>query len=139
MCFTIPKFKFVSKTAKDDIVCYKKVQASSLTVFYSSIIGYKYEKEKLYIESQFKTTRKPFDFYGRHIEKGYHSWSNKCVVFDYLIRQLSEIQNVLVYSGVTVFVKCIIPKGSRYWYNSKKEQYCSNQIIIKEILTTENF
>ena len=103
------------KIAKRDITCYKEVIKHRLSKYITSLfkdfvykIGIEY-KQKMIVT-------------GRWIDVGFHSYSNKAV--------LSK-DNRFGYE--IFFVKCIIPKGSEYYYNSYWCEYVSNQIIIKEI------
>ncbi len=115
MCFYVSKKHPDKKIAKRDISCYKVVELSETPdLFISSYQGFPYILGKLYcIQGTL------FKMAGL-IHSGLHAYSNK--------RKLC-----FFFSDETT-VKCIIPKGSEYYYNPKDGEYVSNQIIIKGLL-----
>ena len=122
MCFIIDEKRPYKLTAKRDITCYKVLNKD-----YTSIVKYfQYEPGKIHKgcigkpEESSKGSIKTIDI-------GFHSFSNKrtarLTIRDYLRNKFYR-----------VIVKCIIPKGSEYYYNSNFKEYVSNKIIIKGIL-----
>ena len=116
MCFSIHPDHPDKKIAKRDITCYKILQNISGELF-SRLRGFEYKLNKLY------KTKIDEPQLGE-INRGFHSNSNK----HFLKRQRSCIIS-------SKNVKCIIPKGSEYYYDPIWREYVSNQIIIKEIIS----
>jgi len=54
------------------------------------------------------------------INKGFHSYTNK------------EAGGWLL--SLFFVYKCIIPKGSEFYYDNANEEYVSNQLIIKKLI-----
>jgi len=112
MCFIISDEHPEVKIAKRDITCYKEVIKHRLSQYVKSDVMYfvyklgKIYKRKMIVDND-------------NIDTGFHSYSNKCAIN----RFRDDI----------IFVKCIIPKGSEYYYNPSWCEYVSNRIIIKEI------
>jgi len=125
MCFTIdpdyPKIQIAIK----DIICYKGVSSYENNYCTSYFTGFKYEIGKSYktkikfpIINQFLFFKK---YNKKTIMEGFHSY--KEIPDDYHI-----------------IFKCIIPKGSKYYYSGihltynlrSDSVYVSDQIIIKE-------
>ena len=120
MCFVIdesvcPKML----TAKEDIVCYKKITKD----LNSAHQNFKYEFNKLYKIKfwRFKILKDQRDNRDKHsIYRGFHSFQ----------KPLFDIPSYNIY------VKCIIPKGAKYYFNNENENV-SNSIIIKEIFNNK--
>lgn len=109
MCFIIdPKYP-EKKIAKRDITCYKNLNSDMTSPFQ----GMQYKLGVLY--------KQPIGaiIYDDVIREGFHSYSNKRKAIRMPDRDWS-------------LYKCIIPKGSEYYYDSGYREYVSNQIIIKE-------
>lgn len=82
----------------------------------------------------------PYSHYNHYfIEVGYHSYSESClyeISSDYI-----EIANCNIYQhnyarfnlSSCCLVSCIIPKGTKYYVN-ERDEYVSEQIIIKNII-----
>ena len=112
MCIYL-SFKTRKQTAKKDIVCYKdsnekrmKTRFLSWWLQFKYILGKKYE-QKIEIK---RLTELLFGF------KGFHSYVNK-------------------YScHKSLQVRCVIPKGAKYYLSQDKSERISNQIIIKEYI-----
>jgi hypothetical protein len=113
MCFIIHPDHPDKKIAKRDIACYKFFKNRSGELF-STPRRFKYELHKLY------KTKIIVKLQCWKIEHGFHSHSNKKCFLEYI-------------NSGNERVKCIIPKGSEYYYNPFYKEYVSNQIIIKEI------
>jgi len=125
MCFIL-HHKFMNPLyTEKDIICYKSSEISERfrKTFKSEWKVFKYELGKLYKTKQpLRKECPPSLYYGiaKHIiEKGFHS-------FIEIIRFRSD--------GVR-FVECVIPKGSVYYKNPDRNEYVSNQIIIKRYLS----
>lgn len=109
------------KTAEEDIVVYKKVCVSKKTKFFgliktqeisSDVRGFKYKLNKLY-----HTTLDPFKCNyitdGYYSKRGFYSWKE------------NHWANV----------KCIIPKGAKYYLcRDGLEIYISDQIKLVELI-----
>jgi len=125
MCFHIdytnhPKIK----VAGCNIACYKTGRLQPITLisdnilvtkrkFISSVRDFYYNFNEIYKTKFFSTEIKRGG-----INKGFHSYRSK--------------PNVGSYYNNIIVVKCIIPKGTKYFYNSFKEEYVSEAIIIKK-------
>ncbi len=117
MCFIITT---PEKIAKKDIVCWKpliklspKAKNDYRSIYYRSL----YKLKRIYAV-------KKFGIDGDCIDEGLHSYSNLYKAKDRL------------YIGVDkkTTVKCVIPKGTKYYYNRDYKEYVSLAIkLIKEI------
>jgi hypothetical protein len=119
MCFEL-SHNSKAKIARKDIVCYKEVEnvGSPFEIVIRSFFAeYPYELGKLNKPVKIRI-QKCIDEDKEIIHKGYHSYEfiPKCLIFPN-----------------DVIVKCIIPKGTKYYSNLDGE-YVSENIIIKEIL-----
>lgn len=112
-----------ARTADKDITCYKVVHPGDRwkmpsNVFKSVVMDFQYKLGVTYEEPKFKTTP-VFDenSAGGFVYKGFHSY-----------RKLS----VATYwtSKWNVILKCVIPAGSKYYYDPDKNQYCSNKLKV---------
>lgn len=127
MCFYIhPKHPKV-KIAKRDITCYKVVFPPSFCIYRSSVTGFRYILGKQYtVGPQEKEFVRERDYWSNEIEPfkigggAFHSFSNK--------------KKIKCFPRVWSRIKCIIPKGSRYYYNPDYKEYCSNAIMLVEEL-----
>ena len=125
MCFYIHPKHQEKKIAKRDIVCYKygrvtkagnKFSPSCYTGFYYPF-GEKVEQ---------KGNRWPYihtyrGFFPKRIEKGFHSYSNKKAIKGFTKRYYN-------------IVKCIIPKGTEYFYDPKTKTYVSRALVVQEVI-----
>lgn len=109
MCFLINEKQSRLKIADKDIVCYKRFKygecLKSATLGVPYVFGRKYEQE-------------PLKRRGMYVDEGYHSYSTAS-------KALKSI-----YSQLHTVVRCVIPKGSEYYYNYWYSEYVSNRIII---------
>lgn len=114
MCFFIDEKHPNKKIAKKDITCYK-ILSKSWNSYYRN---FKYELDTIYEcpSSLFIEKSGPSDI----ITLGFHSYSNK-----------KEAIGVCG-DRFAIIVKCIIPKGTEYYYNSKYKEYVSNKIKVIE-------
>lgn len=116
MCFTIHRDHQEPKIAKRDIVCYKAgFERSSYRAFEPY---YRYHTYWLGQE-QPRIDLKPLN---GEIFEGYHSYSNK----KHMYREWRPFY--------VKYVKCIIPKGTRYYYNPQEKVYVSETIIVQEYI-----
>lgn len=104
------------KTANRDIVCYKllclQLDTKGGVKLCSTVQGFKYSLNKLFTEKRFITSLRNEGYYG------FHSYNKQPTVF---------------YVGRRLLVKCVIPKGTKY-YNGLEGQRMSESIIIKHII-----
>ena len=113
MCFYISSKHPNEKIATKDIVCYKLLKQTLESPFYCKA----YKLNKLY-----KTNLDEPNIVFGCIFRGFHSYSNKREGFKGHV------------SNYWYFVKGIIPKGSKYYYNPVRHEYVSNRIILQEII-----
>ena len=150
MCIYTPQL--YPKIAAKDITCYKIVRIkrkeekdeSGKLVFYSAV--YTHNSYKL------NTPRKLFTDFPTQLKyhtdvivstgpikqwqrvwqtgAGFYSYaSTRALFYNFKHYELSNIQvKNTVYKYVVV--KCVIPKGSRYYVSRDKHEYCSDQIIL---------
>lgn len=119
MCFYIDSKHPNKRKAKKDINCYKILCKS----WHSSIQGFQYVPGKTYSDDDaLKCTR----WYINEIHRGYHSYSSK--------KAALRVYNSIFIKNSRIIVKCIIPEGSDYYYNSQYHEYVSNKIKIIDII-----
>lgn len=119
-----------ARTANKDITCYKIVypgdgQETSSDIFRSMMMKFHYKIGVTYEEPDFKVTPEEPDFKvtwvtdknARLVHKGFHSY-----------RKLSEAAYWV--SRWQAILKCVIPAGSKYYYDPNKIYYCSNKLKI---------
>lgn len=113
MCFFIDKKHRKVKIAKKNIVCYKRFDLFRDWVrgYVSPIRGFIYEKNILYYEKSFDTKA------SNTVDVGLHSYAT-----------LEEAKRNK-YRNEQI-VRCIIPNGSKYYYNSKNKEYVSDHLFI---------
>ena len=147
MCFYIQDSRPNPLVAKKDIICYKYGTVGpdfkGEEVFYSRYQNYCYrfgEETKRVLVLRVKRDSVPY------ITVGYHSYSNKKTARHHVTSCRRHITRVNQYrqerlgmgpseDPLTIkVVECIIPKGTRYCYNSEYHEYVSEQIIIQSIL-----
>jgi hypothetical protein len=118
MCFVIDDDRPDEIIAIEDIVCYKFMDYYD-NVLRSPYRDYKYEFNQEYILNDY--LRNEYE----RINEGYHSYTKLRVCKDE-----ANIKHTIV--------RCIIPKGSRYYINNFDNQYVSDHIIIKEIIRNKD-
>ncbi len=111
MCFWIHDEHKKAIISTKDIRCWKitykyKIHKDGFT---SSVQAFRYKFNKTY-----KTT---LGIYDRNITRGFHSYSKK---------PYSTLYNKIIY--------CIIPKGSKYYYNPSFDEYVSNYDISNDYI-----
>ena len=128
MCFYIDSKHQDIKTASKDIVCYKVMyerKRDYAPVLLSPFIGAAYDYNKLYELSSNIEVVKCFltggnDYYGS-IYEGFHSYT--------------KLRRAVNFIGANaIVVKCIIPKGTKYYLSDEYDEYVSDKIIITEKL-----
>ena len=98
--------------AEKDITCYKVVYpASKDGVFCSEFRNFKYSLGTRYAEKRFPET--PVH---SAVHEGFHS---------YRTIEAARIRE----SAPLVLIRCVIPKGSRYYESYTGEQYCSDTLV----------
>lgn len=98
-------------TAEKDITCYKVVNPANMDgVFRSMFQEFKYSLGVKYEEKDFPGTA------SCTVHKGFHSYRTIAVA-----RFHAAVSYVLI--------KCVIPKGSRYYESYSGDQYCSDTLI----------
>jgi len=144
MCFIVQKTRPNAKIATRDIVCYKVVMEDGgrLTPYYYwftlpsdqyslRTITYKMNKNNKSIKL---TLKKPTFVFNTSLEtpkdskiiyEGYHSYAT--------LFKAKEFCKTAIYSN-SIVVRSIIPEGTEYYYNSDREEYVSENIILKEKL-----
>ena len=105
--------------AEKDIICYKIVYLQGKEII-SFWYDFPYELNRKYTTQVLQPIPMPNGDIS--IEKGFHSYRN-------LDTAKGDVWLSLMES--LVIIKCIVPKGSEYYINSK--EMVSNQIIIVEI------
>ena len=116
-----------ARTANKDITCYKIVypgdsQETASDVFRSLMMKFHYKLGMTYEEPEFNVTSEEPEFEvtdksGRVVHKGFHSY-----------RKLSEAAYWV--TRRQAILKCVIPAGSKYYYDPNKSYYCSNKLKI---------
>lgn len=121
MCFRIHQDHPTIKTARKDIVCYKRFSRDfykTNKIFKSPYYDFKYEPGERYYEDNFvNKTTSAINLNWTELGTGLHSYSSlqeaKWSVYD------SEI-----------LVRCVIPEGAKYMYNPDRHEYISDYLII---------
>lgn len=134
MCFYIHSKHKTAKIAKKDIICYKILSKFNTRlyldnfihekgIYFSSIKNYIYNfnENKKYISNIKVENANYWNNYNECIHIGIHSYSSikRCRSYPY---------------SRVVIVKCIIPKGSTYYYNPDKQEYVSDTIEFIELI-----
>ena len=125
MCFFIPENQHAPKVAKEDIICYKviyhEIYHKNLKEFNKYLSLYESFEYKVGHTYVLKKSFKMSDKYNKRVNNGFHSYTDEKKACTYLRY------------GKRRVIKCIIPTGSLYWHNPDHEEYCSNQIMFKEV------
>lgn len=121
MCFYIDPKHPDKKKAKRDITCYKIINKE----WRSYIQIFKYVQGKTCSDGDALDIEKHL-FGMKVIHRGYHSYSNKKIA----------LHNCYQMAHKYMLVRCIIPEGSDYYYNSSLHEYVSNKIKITDVIKT---
>lgn len=125
MCFIIDRSSPNPLIADRDITCYKegilKRRDDPEQVFVSPIQGYIYRFQELQPEVKLGPIQKG----SIYIYEGYHSY-HPCHTI---------LQSFTSGVDLRVLAKCIIPKGSTYYYNPWYLEYVSNRIVVLEVIS----
>ena len=146
MCW-ISKNELTKLIADKDIECYKNFRLEDITFKQKSIFKFKFDKKKIIqLISLFKKYKyipykkqqiidlKPIKLYNSindfenykdmyyKINVGYHSYSTIEKAKEYL------------FFGNEVVIKCIIPKGTKYYINNYNEIVSSTIIVTDQIV-----
>jgi len=125
MCFFIPEDQEV-QIADKDITCFKSVWANTypFKYVYSLYQNFEYHFNEIYRKADFPVIKNEHNITNDKIKiiyKGFHSHMK----LNKTIKRQSSIYN-------TIIVKCVIPKGSKYFFNDQYNEYVSGLIIIKK-------
>lgn len=126
MCLFKGKHKV--QIADDDIECYKVLQFNLRSIYYN----WQYELNKLYSK---KWDEEFIEYANTHRELGgnlFHACLSKEMCITLYGLSYDQLTDDAQLDETQILVKCIIPKGSRYYKGSSKE-IGAEQIIIKEI------
>ena len=121
MCFYLEKSNDKFKIADKDIICFKIVRKTNLKNTFKSIHhNFLYKTKTLYAGLSFLVIKNCsnndiIENYSKKIEQGYHSY--------YHNPQMISFTNLIT-------IKCKIPIGAMYFYNSETKEYVSNQIFV---------
>ena len=123
MCFYIETTNKEMKVAEKNITCYKIVKRASER-------AKKFKYRSIYQNHPYglgiKVKAKLYGPLFHEISRGLHSYSS--------LKKMRTIRPKLLYPHDKIFLKCMIPKGANYYYNSTREEYVSNAIIpVKEL------
>lgn len=137
MCFYVDPFrKKIAHLAKEDIICYKLICRKI----------YENDYRGVFIPSfiyQFNTVMKIKDklkVINNQIHEGFHSYYS---IDDIHLKTYLKTKGTgyrcrsKVNHEIHVPVRCVIPKGSRYYKNDNVKEFVSDALIIKEILYRE--
>jgi len=134
MCFVVERKNSSKKIAKRNIGCYKIVKGDYTNSVSSLYYNFKYSFNFTYntsfgfdLDSYLGCDTKKQEIKYKYINEGFHSYTMKACA-DYLKP---------AHTSWKKFVKCIIPKGATYFYNSINGEYVSDKIIIKEFVKTK--
>lgn len=125
MCFVIDDLDHIDgQVAEEDITCYKVMRKSmdnGVCVYKSIFYGTKWVP----LNSIIRPT------YPRQLEKHVRQLSGSAVhAYQALTPGIMEFS---IMGGVPV-IKCIIPKGARYWINNNGNEIAATKIkLIKEV------
>lgn len=138
MCFYVKNNKkaVTRWVALKDITCYKVIIKNNDPNMITSLHKkFNYKLKHIY-KTKLKNINTKLDpnqpeRYLTTIHRGFHSYSNKH-------KAILEYKWEKGWGWSIEIVKCTIPKGSEFYYNSHDKEYVSNQIIIKQIIKKGN-
>lgn len=123
MCFKILKNYTKRQIAKENIICYKILQASiwvdmNPIRFISMFRHFSYE-----LNFEYTSPLKIDRINHSEVHLGFHSYST-----------LDKAKKIFGGSRVFTLVECIIPSGAKYYYNPDRCEYVSDKIIINKVI-----
>ena len=118
MCFHVDLNHPDPLVAEEDIQCIKVIN-DDFTSFFKN---YPYKLGEINPKEELKEITLPVSHI-KYIDKGYYSY-----YYDFQ-RHFSGSYSCLL-------VKCIIPKGTKYYKNDNTREYVSETIIIEKVLKT---
>jgi hypothetical protein len=107
------------RIATENIVCYKTMHRTNYGL-QSVFKRFNYQLKEKYGPLEFDIRHGGF---GWSLLAGFHSF-----------RTLARAQRSADNTN-RVIVKCVIPKGSKYYIGNGRSEYASNRLIIKEIVS----
>jgi len=122
MCFEIHADHSEVKVATEDIVCYKFFTPHTLGVDYFTPFQRVRVPKKSLMESELGQTDLDHSW---ELSLGIHSLTT-------LDEALAYRTRVLSHSCKAIYVKCVVPKGSTYYFNPDTNQYVSNKLQLGE-------
>ena len=142
MCFyTNENYKKIL-IADKDIVCYKFVKiiegmspiknrqevSSSKILMRSKVRNFSYCLDRVYVQ-KFRKMKRPTE-----VEYGFHSYIKLARQMRWHTpKALSTLKSLK-----PLYVKCIIPEGTKYYYNPSKNQYVSEKIKIVKVIVKKD-
>jgi hypothetical protein len=119
MCFYIHQDHIDAKIAENDITCYKILTRKKNKDLVSPYIG----SEVILGEK----VEQKLERYGFSIDIGIHS----CSTFLSAVKRRFEMWagTHCCEPGKKIIIKCIIPKGTKYYYNPEDKEYVSEAMI----------
>ena len=115
MCFNVDKKHPHARTAKRAIVCFKVVNRD-LCSYYQGF-GHEYG---FLAKSRLKKEKRGTN--GTCIYMGFHSYT----CFE---AAMKEYRCKLSYDPIVV--RCLLPRGTRYYYDSCDHEFVSNRIVVE--------
>lgn len=136
MCFIIDKKHKKEKIASKNIICYKILEMKNIKIKgifsspYQKFI-YNFKEKTHYIANTNKLLKIDNQDYNNNIiiYNGLHSYST------IKNAELHKNNLSLIYDDKVEIFECIIPKGTKYYYNSERKEYVSLELKFKKRLT----
>lgn len=122
MCFYVqPIYRNVQKS-RCDVVCWKVLRYLSTSELFVSVVqGYPYVRGVL-------QPRIPIELYKSNwptyiwVEEGYHAYTTQ--------QRAYAVSELFI---DRVVVRCVVPAGTRWYYNARRRELVAEQIIVEEI------
>jgi len=138
MCFQIREGYEKELLATEDIICYKRLSYAK-DEYHFNINYFERDMNKDYDDYN------PFDFISPFRLEKYSLGEIKSIQGNLIGNSLGEIHVGLhsyssaihanfFKSSYEMIYECIIPKGSKYYYNPNHNEYVSNQLIVMKNL-----
>lgn len=146
MCWVICDSLPVELVAEKDIEV-RKIMFRIVEDFYiSRYMSFPYSKGKYSLGKRLVLNEsKATGLYS--INEGFHSYGEKCeiiimshpLIYEYKVTYNNMINDdgfIPSFSDrILVVIDCVIPKGARYYVNEEKDEYVSDEIVIKGLST----